>query len=238
MVEHMVRNSRHCIVFCVVAFAVATANAAQQDGNVGTVTTFHPLMTPVDGAKEPERIPDFMKHHILFSSYSTGFRDLLVPQISPTDDQILSDTSASLEGWHEEESARYISEVRQLCSEPIDNGYILQVRKRERLADRSKERTAEYYRSVMNSLSAKGRRVVSDFVDSQIAPNMQTVLFDSERWFEDDPEGARRNHESECYRAISGRYSPEDQAIIDENMEIARRHAQEVLRTTLEENQQ
>ena len=126
----------------------------------------------------------------------------------------------------------------RLCSEPIDNGYILQVRKRERLADRSKERTAEYYRSVMNSLSAKGRRVVSDFVDSQIAPNMQTVLFDSERWFEDDPEGARRNHESECYRAISGRYSPEDQAIIDENMEIARRHAQEVLRTTLEENQQ
>lgn len=127
----------------------------------------------------------------------------LITHITASDDKILSDAAAGLEGWHIQESTRYGNAIQEQCFESVTDGYIAQVRKRERLAAETK----------------------------------QTSLFDADRWFADDPEGAKKNFEDECYFAVNGHHPPDVQAVIDENRKLAKQQAQRFLEEKRREGQ-
>jgi len=116
------------------ATAFTSVDAVAQEEESGQIMKQHPLMTPVDGSKNPEKIPDYMKYHIFFEEYVNGFRNQLITHITSSDDKILSDAAAGLEGWHIQESARYRNAIQEHCSEPVTHGYIAKVRKGEGLA--------------------------------------------------------------------------------------------------------
>ena len=217
---------RLTISLCLIATALTSVDAVPQEDESGQIMKQHPLMTPVDGSKNPEKIPDYMKYHIFFQEYVNGFRNQLITHITSNDDKILSDAAAGLEGWHIQESARYHNAILELCFEPLTDGYIAQVRKGEGLAAETNRRAGEHYRTVIGSLSVQGYEAVESLVSTKITPNMKTSVFDADRWFADDPEGAKKEFETGCYVAINGHYPPEVQAVLDENMEIAKQRVQ------------
>jgi len=78
---------------------------------------------------------------------------------------------------------------------------------------------------VIGSLSVQGSGAVESLVSTEIVPNMATSLFDADRWFADDSEGAKKHFEAGCYFAVNGYYPPDVQAVIDENEELSKRLA-------------
>ena len=221
---------RLTISLCFISIIIIVeADAAPQADQTGQAMQQHPLMTPVDGAKNPEKIPDYMKYHIFFTEYVLGFRNQLSAHITPSDDKILSDAVAGLEGWHIQERTRYLNAIQELCFKPVTEGYIARVQKSQHLAAETNRRTGKHYRSLIQSLSMQGREAVESLVSTEITPNVTTSLFDADRWFADDPEGAKEEFEIGCFVAVNGYYPPDVQAIIDENRKIGEQRAQQLL---------
>lgn len=167
----------------------------------------------VDGSKEPEKIPYFMKYGTFVLRYQYSVRDQLVQQLTARDDAILYALSTGNATWNVTESARFEREFLQFCSNWANKDAVTLVKEYEQISANSFARRADRSRQAIDSLSDAGRQIVEKFVEETIAATISMSVRDSADLALEDLDGDMYFLEISCYQAHTGELPPEIQRI-------------------------
>lgn len=173
-----------------------------------TVRESPDLHNQIEGSREPEKIPSWLKYRMFVTMYDVYVNDL-IQDLSPGDHAILNNLSVETENWQLIENMRYGDELLALCSKSSGMDTVAFAREYERVASESNNRAGERVQRAISALSTSGRHIVEEFIENRVTPKLSFPRADSVDLALRDPEGAKFNLEIMCYTQINGELPPE-----------------------------
>jgi len=183
----------------------------------------------VNGAREPEKLPYFVKYAMFFSAYERVYRSQLIHDLSSRDDAILSELVSQDQLWEQLEGDRFSMSYANVCSNRGSKNAVALARETSKIANQSNGRRASRYRATIESLSNSGQDTLKSFVDSVVTPTLSTVLPDEIGLAEASPDEFMTWFDNECYVKMTGESPPEVEEYLQNREQDLARKAQEVL---------
>jgi hypothetical protein len=168
------------------------------------------LDNQIDGATEPEKIPDWLKYHLFVSMYSAYEREL-VQELSQTDHAILNDLVVNNDQRIFAENGRYSSEMLNLCTKGETLDAVVFATEYERIVAESHERMEDQVRYTLDILSNSGRQTIERFIGERVTPKLSFPRTSTVDLAEMDPEDVRFEIDVTCHEYLYGQPSPETQ---------------------------
>lgn len=192
-------NSRmSCSWSCLLSglLVLSAVNANESESGLGIVH--------IDGAVEPEKIPDRVRYGMFVKRYSLDIRDHLIQKLSHQDDAILNSVVAQDEVAEQSEDAQYQADMLTLCLNRGNKTPVAVARDLEQVVDAFYDRRVNRYLRGFASLSPPGRQVVESYIANTIVPHSMATVFDSVAWAKNDPTDFLESLAISCYVAETG----------------------------------
>lgn len=173
----------------------------------------------IDGAKEPERMPDRVRYGVFVKGYLSGIQAHLVNELSAKDDAILVALAMSDEAAERNENALYEQEVLEFCLSRHNRSALALARQSDEIVTEYYQRRVARYISGIGSLSPQGRRVVDTFIDDSIVPHSKAAVLGDVAWAKEDPADYLASLEVRCHVAETGALPEGIQQRFDEYVE-------------------
>jgi hypothetical protein len=188
--------------------AISNQNTIAMDDDILTVRKSKAQGTIIQGNVDPSNVPFFIRYEVFFSLYGS-YRDAVIQQISPEDDEILSSAAASKMDWEIAEQPKRDAAWLDLCSNRDGKATSEIAREVDALDQAGYSRREHHWRDVLNNLSPSGREAVESFVDSEVATGISTEIPSVAELERLELSTFTSFVDSECYKVLTGDY-PED----------------------------
>lgn len=179
-----------------------------------TINESPELLNQIEGSVEPENIPRWLKHRMFVSMFSVYVNDL-VQDLSPADYAILNDLIVGTEYWQQTENDRYTNESRELCARSARLDTVTFAREYEELAADTNNRAGNRVESAISTLSSRGQRIIEEFIQTTVVPELSFPRTDSVDFASSDPDAARDMLDDMCYTVVNGEPSPETKKMME-----------------------
>lgn len=151
----------------------------------------------VDGAKEPHRIPTYLKMQGFFS-FCEHNSDRLASSLGANDQKLLREFAAQNGSRRDVEYADYIQTITPVCGsvDNLDAASLANVI--EKLTEEWNERKTDRYLRILATLSPEGRETVEDFIAAEITPSISYSSSDVRVLAAKAPEDASTSSTASC----------------------------------------
>lgn len=189
---------------------------------VSIVSADEPQVSYIDGATEPENIPDRVRYGMFVKRYAIDIRNHLVQKLPSQDDAILNSLAVQDEAAEQGEGVLYQKAVLNFCTSRRNKAAVSLAREVERLVEDYYVRRVNRYRQGIESLSPTGRQIVENFIENSIVPNSRAAVFDGVAWARSDPDSYLEHVDIRCHVAETGELPAEIKKQFDEYVQQRR----------------